>query len=213
MARKPERQAVDLARWIPWDDAWKQGQRAVGQGVGSLDLVAAQLSETLAAGKIPAINCVVTADRKVKMIRLPSEIWSNIEIRVVLRGTGTSHERVVGWSPNDGCKLPEGRAHNIFLDRAAVTSMWPTDPAASATPQGRKSRPGGRPPGPPAINDWPMLLGAYIIMRVNARDNVTRNDSELADEFCEYCSENFDGWQPDQSAVRAKIPAFLKLIR
>ena len=93
MARKPARQAVDLARWIRWGDAWQQGQRAVG----SLDLVAAQLSEALAAGKIPAIDHVVTADRKVKTIPLPPEFWiSTVRIEVGIKSIGTWNERFVG---------------------------------------------------------------------------------------------------------------------
>src|SRR5262249_23922902 len=120
------------------------------------------------------------------------------------------------WFPKKGSELPGGIAqkwnHNIFLGRGAIDALWPTEQVASAAPQGRKSRPGGRAPGPPPTRNWPTLLAAYIIMRVKAGDNVTGNDSELASDFCEYCSKKFD-WQPEHSAVRDKIPDFLKLIR
>jgi hypothetical protein len=194
---------VDLARWISWDNAWKQGHRA-GR---SLEHVAAQLKGGLASGKIPAIAEVIAENGETETIVLKPEFWSTVHIGV---------ENILGdcvtWRPKRGSALPGGIAQKskpaIFLGREVIDAMWSTEQAASAAPQGRNKRP----PGPPPVNDWPALLGRYIIMRQNAGDNVTRNDSKLADEFCEYCSENFNGWQPDQSAVRGKISDWLKLI-
>jgi hypothetical protein len=215
MARKPARKAANHAQWISWDDACGQGHRLVGRGVGSLDLVAAKLSEALVAGKIPAIDRVVTDDRKVKTFDLSLKFWRT----TVTVGPGRnirSQTRFVGWWPNKGCKLPGGiapaGAHNIFLNREGINALWPTQPVESAASQERKPRTGGRSPGPAPTRNWPMLLAAYIIMRQNAGANITTNDSKLANEFCEYCSKKFD-WQPEQSAVRDKIPELLQLIR
>jgi hypothetical protein len=208
MARRPARQAVDLARWISWDDAWKQGQRVVG----SLDLVAAQLREDLVRGKIPAIDQVITEDGKIETFDLPPKFWSST-VRI-----GVEHAvgALVGWWPKRGSTLPGGIAlkwkHTIFLGREAINALWPTAQVASAAAQGRKPRPGGRPSGPPPTHNWPTTLAAYIIRRVKAGDNITENDSKLASEFCEHCSESFD-WQPEHSAVRDKIPDLLRLIR
>jgi len=206
MAREPVRKAVFHAQWISWDDAWKQGQSAGW----SLELVATRLRKGLQGEKIPSIDEVITGPGTVETIDLSPEFWNTVYICV---------ENILGdcvvWWPKRGSTLPGGVAqkskHNIFLGREAIDAMWPIEQVTPVAPQGRKSRPGGRPPGPPPRHDWPTELGAYLITRVKVGPKIT-TDHKLADDFLKYCSEKFD-WQPEQSAVRDKIPDLLKLIR
>ena len=66
---------MDHARWISWEDAWKQGQRVVG----NLELVAAQLKQGLVGEKIPAIDQIITEGGKVETLDLSApEFWEQV---------------------------------------------------------------------------------------------------------------------------------------
>jgi hypothetical protein len=207
MARKTSRKAHH-AQWIPWDDAWKQGQRVNG----SLDLVAAQLTERLESGEIPSIDRVITGHGIVETIELSPDFWKQVHIRVE-NILGSS----VAWWPKKGSTLRgeigQKSDHTVFLGRKAIDAMWPIEAtlpkAEIAAPN--EIKPDRRKPGPPPKHDWPNQLMPELIRIIHER-GIPKTDAALAKKLADFCITHWD-WQPDQAHLLRWIRHALHLVR
>jgi hypothetical protein len=204
---RPVRRVAHPVEWMRHTDACAQ----IYAAVGDFDLVAVELIEPLRAGKVRAIERVVTINRvpgrpptpeKAETYELTSDFWKAAKIHV--------------WpepETGDGVYIQEGTppgytggwGHNIFFRRADIDALWPSTPTAP----GESAKPVRRKPGPRPRHNWKEELAAELIRRALAGEKIPLdNDAEVAGQMEEWFGDQYD-WAPDNADLRKEIAKLL----
>jgi hypothetical protein len=196
------------AEWMRHTDAVAQ----IYAAIGDFDLVAVELIEALRAGKVCAIERVVTINRvpgrpptpeKAETYELTSDFWKAAKIHV--------------WpepETGDGLYIQEGAPpgsrggwrHNIFFRRADIDALWPSAPAALGEPEAKSVR---RKPGPRPRHNWKEELAPELIRRAITGEKIPLdNDAKVADQMGQWFRDQYD-WEPDNADLRKEIAKLL----